>query len=212
MRSGTNRLFNIGHSNHDWPAFLRLLRRHGVTALADVRSAPYSQRQPQFNRESLERALREADILYIFLGDELGGRPKPRELYDDAGRVDYEHVRTTDFFRSGIDRLIRGLDEYTIVMMCGEADPLDCHRGLMIAPALIERGLAPGHIRKDGSVETTSELERRLLEATDRHSGMLDGLFAASANDERRRLLAEAYRVMGRKKAFRLREDAEPGE
>src|SRR4051794_23449645 len=138
MRNGS-RLFSVGHSNHDLPEFLRLLRLNDVTALADVRSAPYSQRHSQFNREPLERALRDADIFYVFLGDQLGGRPAPRDLYDDDGRVDYERVRATDFFRSGLDRLVRGLDEYSIAMMCGEADPLDCHRGLMIAPALVER-------------------------------------------------------------------------
>src|SRR5207249_4956525 len=95
----TGRLFSVGHSNHDPAGFLRLLRLHGVTALADVRSSPYSQRYPQFNREELRRALRDADVLYVFLGDQLGGRPAPRDLYDDEGRVDYGKVRATDFFR-----------------------------------------------------------------------------------------------------------------
>lgn len=207
--AGGPRLFSVGHSNHDVPAFLRLLRLNGVTALADVRSAPYSQRYPQFNREELERALRDEDIRYVFLGDQLGGRPRPRDLYDDEGRVDYEKVRATDFFRRGLDRLTSGLDERAVAMMCGEADPLDCHRGLMIAPALVERGLAPGHIRKDGSVESTAEMERRLLAATGKESGMLDGLFAGSMEEERQRLLAAAYREMARKKAFRLRPEAD---
>jgi uncharacterized protein (DUF488 family) len=209
MRTGSpaaGRLFSVGHSNHDLPGFLRLLQINGVTALADVRSAPYSQRHPQFNREELRRALRDADIFYLFLGDQLGGRPAPRDLYDDEGRVDYEKVRATDFFRGGLDRLVSGLDGHSIAMMCGEADPLDCHRGLMIAPALIERGLAPGHIRKDGAVEGTPELERRLLAAARLDSGMLDGLFAQSAGEERCRLLTEAYRAMARKKAYRLRQ------
>ncbi len=205
----TGRLFSVGHSNHDLAVFLRLLRLHGVTALADVRSAPYSPRYPQFNREELRSALRAVEILYVFLGDQLGGRPAPRDLYDDEGRVDYEQVRRTDFFRRGLDRLVGGLDEYALAMMCGEADPLDCHRGLMIAPALVERGLIPGHIRKDGSVESTTEMERRLLAATRRESGMLDGLFADTAEEERRRLLAAAYREMARKKAFRLRQEAD---
>jgi uncharacterized protein (DUF488 family) len=201
------RLLSVGHSNHDLPAFLSLLRQNGVTALADVRSVPHSRRQPQFNREELERALSDAGILYVFLGEQLGGRPRSRELYDDEGRVDYEKVRGTDFFRQGLDRLVCGLDEHTIAMMCGEADPLDCHRGLMIAPALVERGIAPGHIRKDGSVETQAEMERRLLAATRKDSGMIDGLFADMIGEERQWLLVEAYREMARKKAFRLRDE-----
>ena len=58
-------------------------------------------------------------------------------------------------------------------------------------------------------MESTLEMERRLLTATRRESGMLDGLFAESAEEERRWLLATAYREMARKKAFRLRQEAD---
>jgi uncharacterized protein (DUF488 family) len=202
------RLFSVGHSNHDLPAFLRLLRGAAVTALADVRSSPFSQRYPQFNRPGLERALNGEGIAYAFLGDLLGGRPRPRELYGADGRVDYERVRAAAFFREGLDRLIRSLERFTVAMMCGEQDPLDCHRGLMITPALVERGLAPGHLRRDGSVESTAEMEGRLLAETGVGRGLLDGLFAATLGaEERRALLAEAYRRMARRKAFRLASD-----
>ena len=67
------RLFTVGHSNHDWPRFLELLQGAGITAVADVRSYPVSRRLPQFNREPLERGLREHDILYVLLGSMLGG-------------------------------------------------------------------------------------------------------------------------------------------
>ena len=202
MRNGL-RLFSIGHSNHELAEFLRLLHLHAITVLADVRSAPYSQRYPQYNRQPLEQALAAAGIQYLFLGDLLGGRPDSREVYDDDGRVDYEKVRDTDFFRRGVEQLISGLDDCTMTMMCSEADPLDCHRGLMIAPSLVERGIAPGHIRKDGSVEGTAEMEKRLLAATHLESGMLDGLFADSLEEERQWLLGAAYRAMAKKKAFR---------
>ena len=50
-------LYTVGHSNHDLPRLLDLLRSNGVTAVADVRSSPYSRRLPQFNRPELESAL-----------------------------------------------------------------------------------------------------------------------------------------------------------
>lgn len=97
-------------------------------------------------------------------------------------------------------------------MLCGEEDPLDCHRGLMITPALIERGVRPGHLRKDGRIESTAEMEARLLELTGVGAGLLDGLFAALIPaDERAGLLTEAYRAQARRKAFRLTAD-EAGE
>src|SRR5262249_17638429 len=183
------RLLSIGHSNHAIETLLRLLQDAGVTAVADVRSRPVSGRYPQFNRSELESALRSSDILYVFLGDLLGGRPGQPSVYDGEGRVDYERVRATAFFQRGLDRLIAGAEEHRIAMLCAEEDPLDCHRGLMIAPALVERGIAPSHLRGDGSLDTTETTERRLLVTTGVGDGIVDGLLAAALTDSERRQL-----------------------
>jgi hypothetical protein len=105
-------------------------------------------------------------------------------------------MRQTPAFRKGLDRVLRGLEHYTVALMCGEEDPLDCHRGLMISPALKEMGLPPRHIRKGGRVETMAQFEQRLQDETG-----LGNLFAET--------LAEAYRMMNRKKAFRVNRDAD---
>ncbi len=190
----------MGHSNHDLARLLALLRAAGVEAVADVRSSPFSRRHPDFNRAELERGLREAGFAYLFLGDLLGGRPQGAELYDGEGRVDYRRVRATEFFRRGLERAERAAAKSRVALLCAEEDPLDCHRGLMIAPALVERGVRPGHLRGSGRVETTAELEERLLAETGQ-----DDLFARIDERERREALEAAYDVMGRKKAFRLR-------
>jgi hypothetical protein len=204
------RLVSVGHSNHDWPAFVALLRRAGVAVVADVRSSPYSGRYPHFNRESLAGGLREARIAYVFLGELLGGRPGQPSLYDHDGRVNYERVRRTEAFQRGLDRLTHVLNGNTVALLCSEEDPLHCHRGLMIAPALSERGYPPHHLRKDGSLESNEQMERRLLTETGIGAGLLDGLFAATLTEEERRsLLAEAYRRQARRKAFQLSIDVE---
>jgi len=208
--SSPARLVSVGHSNHEWPVFVALLRRAGVTALADVRSSPYSGRYPCFNREPLAGALREEGIAYVFLGDLLGGRPGLPSLYDDDGRVNYERVRQTEAFQRGLEQLTHGLNGNTVAFLCSEEDPLQCHRGLMIAPALSERGFPPHHLRKDGSLESNKQMERRLLRETGVGAGLLDGLFAATLTEEERRsLLAEAYRCQARRKAYQLPSDSE---
>jgi uncharacterized protein (DUF488 family) len=191
------RLFTIGHSNHEPEVLLGLLQGAGVTAVADVRSSPYSRRQPHFSRGPLEALLRGGGIVHVFLGRELGGRPTAADLYHpEEGWADYERVRATALFQDGVLRVLRGLERYRVALLCGEEDPLDCHRGLMITPALKELGQAPVHIRKGGRLETTSEMEARLQEETG-----LGGLFAEG--------LADAYRLMNRKKAYRLGRDDE---
>ena len=59
-------VLTIGHSTHSMEAFVDLLQRHEVTAVADVRAAPYSRFNPQFNRESLASNLEAHGIAYVF--------------------------------------------------------------------------------------------------------------------------------------------------
>jgi uncharacterized protein (DUF488 family) len=205
----TNRFFTIGHSNHDFGRFTALLNGAGVTAIADVRTYPASQRHPQFNRGHLQEQLKEEGIAYAFLGHQLGGRPTKIQLYRVDGSVDYERVQTTLEFRTGIERLCSARQDYTVCLLCSEEDPLECHRGLMISPVLAERDLPPVHLRGDGSIESTAEFDKRLLNAAKIGKGILDGLFASTLSGaERQSLFREAYRFQARRKAFRWRPES----
>jgi uncharacterized protein (DUF488 family) len=201
-----SRVFTIGHSHHELAYLIDLLAAAGIEAVADVRSSPFSRRLPQFNRPELEAGLRAAGMVYVFLGDLLGGRPSHPGFYDEEGRVDYRLLRAGESFRRGLERLERARERYRVALLCAEEDPLDCHRGLMIAPALVERGIAPVHLRGSGERETMRQMEDRLLDTT-----RLGGLFSL-ADEDRREALEEAYRVLARKKAFRRRPESEEGE
>lgn len=202
-------VLTVGHSNHELPRFLDLLHNAGVTAVADVRSRPYSRRLPQFNRAELEAALKTRGIAYVFLGDQLGGRPASADLYNDTGRADYEKMRATEPFRRGMERLCQAAGQHTVAVLCAEADPLDCHRGLMITPALVEAGLAVRHLRKDGTTETQAEFEDR-LRAEAGSDDLARGLFAdLLTEEENRQLLAEAYRQRARRAAYQRGRDEE---
>lgn len=69
-----NILYTMGHSNHSHEESLKLLREHAVTAVADVRSSPYSQFMPEYNMPVIEAVLRKAAVSYVHLGRELGVR------------------------------------------------------------------------------------------------------------------------------------------
>ena len=158
-------VFTIGHSTHSLEAFLALLQKHGVTAIADVRSAPFSRFNPQFNNDALERSLKAAGIKYVFLGRELGARSDDPSCYEN-GRVQYGRLARTELFRSGIDRVMRGAHEHSIALMCAEKEPLECHRTLLVARALDEHGIAVAHILSDGRLEAHQDVIERLLDLT----------------------------------------------
>ncbi len=156
-------LYSIGHSNHDAQVFLDLLARHGIQAVADVRSQPYSKYADQFNSEPLKHLLSAAGVSYVFLGKELGGRPDGDTFYDGEGHVRYDRVAESPLFLQGIERLEQGAEQYRVAMMCSEENPCDCHRFLLVARVLENRGLAVQHIRGDGRLQTNDEIRRERL-------------------------------------------------
>ena len=156
-------ILSIGHSNHTLAIFLQLLARHEVTALADVRSAPYSRFCPQFNREQLAESLRSSGIEYVYLGNELGGRSDDPSCYEN-GRIRYDRLSRTPGFHEGLNRLVHGAGEYHIAMMCAEKEPLHCHRTLLIGHQLHKMwGVDVTHILPDGRPEPHSDSMSRLL-------------------------------------------------
>ena len=155
-------VLTIGHSNHPIEAFVALLREHGVTACADVRSAPYSRRHPDFNREPLQEALKRHGIAYVFLGRELGGRPSDPACYEQ-GQVRYRRVAGTKLFEASLERVIRGAEANRLALVCAEREPLACHRTLLVSRALEARGMAIAHIHADGHLETHADAMTRLL-------------------------------------------------
>ncbi len=157
-------IFTIGHSNHPPETFINLLVRHGVDEVADVRSAPYSRYTPHFNHEPLQQVLDDIGIAYAYLGGELGGRPADRSCYDADGRVQYERVAETDLFDDGLRRIIRAADERRVALLCTEKEPLECHRTLLVARALADRGVTVAHILADGNLENYDDALNRLLE------------------------------------------------
>jgi len=176
-------LLTFGHSTQSWEQFLELLLRHRIEAIGDVRSSPYSARFPQYNREILDRALRAANIRYVFLGDELGARRTERECYVD-GVARYDRIARTTAFRAGLERVQTGVARFRLALMCAEKDPLECHRTILVCRQF-RSDMSIQHILGDGSIETHADAETRLL-AEEKVPG--DDLFTP-----REELIAQAY-------------------
>lgn len=186
-------ILTIGHSTLTYEQFAARLHAAGVTAVADVRTSPFSRSFPHFNRDTLKDALSRDGISYVFLGKELGGRPKGQIYYTD-GIADYEKMAAADSFKAGLDRVEQGARKYRIAMMCSERSPLDCHRCLLVGRALSGRGLRVGHILSDDKIVSQEQIEQQLLTM----AGKQEGDMFASVADR----LNDAYRVRARKVAF----------
>jgi len=147
-------VFTIGHSTHPQDRFIALLRQHGITALCDVRSKPYSRVNPQFNRDELEEVLPEQGIAYRYLGRELGARSNDPHCYE-GGKVQYVRLAETDLFKRGLRRVLRGMKEgFRIALMCAEKEPLECHRTILVSRHLAALCIPVAHIHADGRIES----------------------------------------------------------
>lgn len=171
---GHDTVYTIGHSNHPVTHFLDLLKQHGIAVLADVRSQPYSQYTSQFNRQELSQAVRLAGIQYLFMGDQLGGRPEGAGFYDADGHVLYAKVAESESFRKGMTALVGELRNHRVALLCSEESPLVCHRHLLIGRVLAEEGFQVMHIRGDGRAQSVTELEEE--RGTEARQQMLPGM------------------------------------
>jgi uncharacterized protein (DUF488 family) len=156
-------LYTVGHSNHSIEKFTSLLSANDITAVADVRSRPFSRRHPQFNKERLAAALAQQGIAYVFLGKELGARSEDPTCYEN-GKVRYSRLAASPAFKAGIERVLAGAEKFRVALMCAEKEPLDCHRTLLASRALENAGASIAHILADGSVETQERTMSRLID------------------------------------------------
>jgi uncharacterized protein (DUF488 family) len=186
-------VYTIGHSVHPIDRFVALLKQHGIETLADVRSTPFSRRNPQFNKEKLSAALTAEGIDYVFLGKELGARSDDPAHYEND-KVQYDRLAATASFKAGLDRVKAEAQGHRVALMCAEKEPLECHRTILVARRLAEQGLGIRHILADGTVEEHDRTLDRLFKSLRIEKDLL-----TPQSD----LVEEAYHRQGERIAYR---------
>jgi len=152
-------IYTIGHSSHPLGSFLWLLQKHGIEALADVRSSPGSRRHPHFSKESLSASLADEDIEYHWL-DALGGHrsrtkddpPSPNRGVEDESFRAYADYMASDEFRQGVAKLLAIAGNRRTAIMCAEGDYRHCHRRFL-CDHLLANGVTVLHILPTGEVK-----------------------------------------------------------
>ena len=186
-------IYTIGYSCFTIDSFISLLKKHQITAIADVRSMPYSQFKPEFNREALINYLRKENLVYVFLGDHCGARIDAPECYVNR-RADYKLISKHAKFQEGMARLNKGMQKYKIALLCAEKDPITCHRTILICRNLRSIDIQILHLWDDGTVEEHRAAEKRLMK--------LYGLDQPALYLTKAQSLEEAYNLQGEKIAY----------
>lgn len=149
-------VWTVGHSTRTWDDFLALLREHRIQLLADVRHFPASARVPWTNKDALAANAAAAGVAYEHLG-ELGGYRKPQSDSPNTGwrnasfRGYADYMGSPEFARS-LEHLVARAREARAAIMCAEAVPWKCHRGLL-SDALLARGVRVVHILGPGQTQ-----------------------------------------------------------
>ena len=166
------RILTAGYGNRGFPAFIELLKAHGVTHFVDVRSVPQSSYWPDFRRAALETLVPETGLKYVWMGDTLGGVPDSPILCKDPGAVELGPILEQESFRRGVRAAMAAASDpqKTLALVCGCMRPHGCHRSRLIAPALLAAGARIAHIDERGEIKDQAQVE---LEAM----GFQPGLF-----------------------------------
>jgi uncharacterized protein (DUF488 family) len=146
------KIYSIGYGNRKIEQFTELLKKYEINLLLDIRSNPASRFQPSFNKKALVESLRSSQIDYLFMGTQLGGKPKEESLYSN-GILDYDKVNTWPEYQNGIVTLINLLDQgFKICIMCAELNPEECHRKNLVSETLYLKDIETEHIMKEGTL------------------------------------------------------------
>jgi uncharacterized protein (DUF488 family) len=147
-------LSTIGHSTRSLPEFVALLEAHSIETLVDIRAFPGSRRWPHFNRDSLEKALADRGVRYLWV-KELGGMR--RKIRDDSPHLallsasfrNYADYMLTPQFKTAIGELVQLAAPSRTVYMCAERVYFQCHR-MLVSDWLVAHGHEVRHIENAG--------------------------------------------------------------
>ncbi|MDD4738287.1 MAG: DUF488 domain-containing protein [Candidatus Pacebacteria bacterium] len=195
-----NKIYTIGYASYSLKEFIAVLKKYGINAVADVRTTPYSQFKPEFNKDVMAKELKSNRIYYVPLGKECGARPDNKSCYVND-QVNFDILAATDLFYHGIQRLRNGTERCVIGIMCAEQDPIQCHRYILVARELSKHypEIEIVNILPNGKIEEMGETESRLLQLYHLDKDEFPGL--GKSLDER---LKEAYAKQGEKISYHI--------
>jgi uncharacterized protein (DUF488 family) len=224
MEYASDTIFSIGYAGLSKEAFLELLQGYRIQVVIDVRSNPYSQYSPEFNREQFKRYLKENGIRYYNYSTEFGARQTGTKFFSDEGFLDFEKFAKSDAFSRGMHKVMHGVDgdtgtQYRVAFMCAEKAPHTCHRANLVTRTFHEAGYPIAHILHDGTTITQEDVEAELLKlyvpdfGQQSFLGIQGGTDVNKSDDMyRKEQVQKAYKEQNRRIGFRPNSDEKESE
>ncbi len=158
-------IYTIGYTSFQIDDFIDILKNNNISCLIDVRSSPYSHFYPNYNKGQLDLVLKNNNILYRNYITEFGARQHNNIYYHQDGYLDFNKFILSTQFLEGVSKIKKGIQlGYTFCLMCAEANPINCHRSIMVSRGLKNNGFQVFHFLKGGTLLSHSDLEQNLLD------------------------------------------------
>lgn len=198
-------VYTIGYSGFSINDFVATLKANHISLVVDVRSQPYSQWFSDYNKETIERTLKQAGIYYRNYAAEFGARQENRSYYSSKGYLDFEKFAKSPQFLQGCEKLVKSMKRnYCFALMCAEKDPFNCHRTILVSRAFHEAGYKVIHLMPNGLKITQKEIEKRLLEEYFPNRNQVT-LFAETLDEKE--CLVQAYRKRNSEIGYMIEEE-----
>ncbi len=141
-----NTIFSTGHSNRTFSDFIEILKNYDIKNVVDIRRFPFSRKFPHFNKDYIEKKLKENGINYIWLDEFLGGKRGKKSKTPFGSYIEYMKTKN---FEEGIKKLVEIQKTGKTIFFCAEKLFWKCHRKF-VAKKLKEEGFEVVDILEKG--------------------------------------------------------------
>ena len=203
-----NTIYTIGYTGFAIEDFIDTLKSHNINVVIDVRSSPYSERYPDYNKNAIEPKLKENGIYYRNYISEFGARQDNVKFYSDEGCLDFVLFAQSEQFLSGVEKIKNSVTKgYNIVLLCAEKEPIQCHRTILVARAFSDLGYNIVHLMPGNQTKTQKQIEQELLNKYFPNRGQMTLFTSSVMSDEE--CLVEAYKIQNKKIGYKLEGEEE---
>ncbi|WP_300349135.1 DUF488 domain-containing protein [Clostridium sp.] len=198
-------IYTLGHSNYSVERLVDMMKKYNINCVIDIRGIPYSKYNVQYNKETIQKTLRNLGFTYIYMAKEFAAKRETKISYNKEGYADFRKVIKEETFRYGIERLKKGIDMgYKIVLLGAMQEPIRCHRAILVGRELDKEGFQVKHILHDYTLANQREIEEMLLDKYFKYRNQLTLDTLLGKGKSREEMIEEGYELSNKEIGYRM--------